>query len=176
MSAETHYFLGVLTKKHGFKGNMVLYLDTDEPSFYKNLKTIYIEKEGIFTPFFISSSNLLPNDNLIVKIADIDDEEKANIMVGKKVYLPIEELPPLTGNKFYYHEVINFMVIDKELGQIGHIANINDQTPQTLFQIKNKFGKEIFIPIVEDWLLEVNRIERYIKIETPKGLVEIYTQ
>jgi 16S rRNA processing protein RimM len=38
-------------------------------------------------------------------------------------------LPKLTGNKFYFHEVIGFEVEDKP-GVVGKIESINDTTAQ----------------------------------------------
>jgi 16S rRNA processing protein RimM len=37
-------------------------------------------------------------------------------------------LPKLTGNKFYFHEVIGFEV--EKLGYVGKIESINDTTAQ----------------------------------------------
>ena len=175
MATENHYFLGVITKNHGLKGNLVLYLDTDEPDFYKNLKRIYIKKEGLLTPFFVENSNLLPNGTLLIKLEGIDMEASSSL-IKKEVYLPLEELPPLEGNKFYYHEIIGFLVVDTEGNEIGFIQFINDQTPQPLFEIKNNQNQEILIPIVEEWIIEVNKIEKKIILNLPTGLVDVFTK
>ena len=92
------------------------------------------------------------------------------------MYLPLDELPPLSGKKFYYHEVIDFMVIDENRNEIGKIKHINDKTPQHLFEITNNQNQEILIPIVDEWLLEVNRQEKLIKLDLPEGLVDLYTK
>jgi len=34
--------------------------------------------------------------------------------------------------------------------------------------------KEIIIPIVKEWILEVNRDEKFIKMELPEGLMDVF--
>ena len=41
-----------------------------------------------------------------------------------EVYLPLSMLPKLTGNKFYYHEVIGFEIEDQRVGVFGKIVSI----------------------------------------------------
>jgi 16S rRNA processing protein RimM len=43
-------------------------------------------------------------------------------------------LPKLSGNKFYFHEVIGFEVEDQRLGIVGKIESINDSTAQPLLK------------------------------------------
>jgi 16S rRNA processing protein RimM len=43
-------------------------------------------------------------------------------------------LPKLSGNKFYFTEVIGFEVEDKRLGVVGKIESINDSTAQPLLK------------------------------------------
>ncbi len=173
MNTEGFYFLGFITKSHGIKGGLVLFLDTDEPGFYKNLTKIFIKKEGLLTPFFIETANLLPNGNLLIKLEDMDFEQSC-LLLKSEVYLPNTELPPLEGNKFYYHEITNFLLLDAQNNKVGTIQSVNDQTPQALFEVVNEEGKQILIPMVDEWLLEVNKPERYIKVFIPDGLIDLY--
>jgi 16S rRNA processing protein RimM len=64
----------------------------------------------------------------------MNTEEDADAIMGNDIYLPLKMLPKLTGNKFYFHEVIGFEVEDKRLGVVGKIESINDTTAQPLLK------------------------------------------
>lgn len=172
MQKEDCYYLGKITKKHGFKGNLILHLETDEPEMYQDMESVFIEVNGILVPFFFETIGPHSKGKLLVKFEDVSAEE-AEKLVNHLIYLPMEELPELDGNDFYYHEIIGYAVIDADQGNIGHIQDVNDSGVQALFEIEFN-GKEILIPIVDEWILEVNREEKFIKIETPDGLIDLY--
>lgn len=172
MQKEDCYYLGKVTKKHGFKGNLILHLDTDEPELYTDMESVFIEKDGILVPFFFESIRPHANGKLLVKFEDIGEDE-VDRLINKALYLPLEELPELDGIDFYYHEIIGYTVIDSERGEIGTIENINDSGIQALFEIDYQ-GKEVLIPVINEWILEVNREDKSIKIETPEGLIDLY--
>ncbi len=56
----------------------------------------------------------------------------------------------------------------------GTVESINDQTAQHYF-ISDLDGKEVVVPIIKDWILEVNREEKFIKMQLPEGLLEVFT-
>jgi 16S rRNA processing protein RimM len=89
--------------------------------------------------------------------------------------LPLTELPTLTGNRFYYHEIIGFTVEDKNLGTLGKITHVNEQTAQATLEVDIK-GKAALIPIVDDIILTVDRNAQLLHVNTPPGLIDLYTQ
>ncbi len=172
MQKEDCYYLGKITKKHGFKGNLILHLETDEPELYNNMESVFIEKNGMLVPFFFETIGPHSKNKLLVKFEDISAED-AEKLVNHPVYLPLDTLPELDDDMFYYHEIIGYKVIDNHKGEIGIVKNINDSGVQALFEIDFN-GKEILIPVVDDWIAEVNKEERIIRIETPEGLIDLY--
>lgn len=172
MQKKDCFYLGKITKKHGFKGNLILHLETDEPELYQNMGSVFIEKNGMLVPFFFENIGPHSKGKLLVKFEDTTPEE-AERLVNKPLYLPLEELPELDGTDFYYHEIVGFRVIDNQKGEIGKIHNINDSGVQAIFEILFQ-QKEILIPIVDEWILEINREEMFIKIDTPEGLIDLY--
>ena len=116
MNHNDYFYLGMITKPFGYKGQVNIYLDTDEPEKYANLRAVFIEEGGEYIPYMIEEINLQDNHTAIVKFADIDGEA-AKSLVKSELYLPLSELPPLTGNRFYYHEVTGFAVVDEEKGK-----------------------------------------------------------
>jgi 16S rRNA processing protein RimM len=173
MRKDDCFYLGKIAKKFSFKGEVLIYLDTDEPEMYEDLESVFVEFNKNLVPFFIENAQLHKNDFLKVRFEDVDNEEKADELIGREVYLPLTMLPKLEGNKFYYHEVIGFDVIDTRLGNIGKIVAINDSAAQPLFEI-DKDGIEILIPMIDDFIVEVNRDKKTVTLNTPEGLVDLY--
>ena len=173
MNKYNLYYLGKITRKFSFKGELIIFLDADDSSDYHNLKKVFIRNENSYIPYFISKISKYKNNSIRVKFEDIIDEESATELINKEIFLPIDELPELSGKKFYYHEVIGYMIHDITAGEIGDIEYINDQTSQHLFVV-NKNGKEILIPINDDFILNLDRTNKIINLKLPDGLLKIY--
>jgi 16S rRNA processing protein RimM len=173
MRKEDCFYLGKIAKKFSFKGEVLIYLDTDEPELYENMESVFVEFNKNLVPFFIENSSLHKNDFLRVQFEDVDSEEEADSILNCDVYLPLSMLPKLEGNKFYFHEVIGFEIEDKRLGVFGKIVSINDTTAQPLFEVLN--GEvEMLIPMIDHFLVEIDRKNKKVVMDLPEGLVEMY--
>jgi 16S rRNA processing protein RimM len=173
MHKEDCFYLGKIAKKFSFKGEVLVYLETDEPELYENMESVFVEFNNNLVPFFIESSSLHKNDFLRVHFEDIDNEEEADNIIGCAIYLPLSMLPKLTGNKFYFHEVIGFEIEDKRIGVFGKIVSINDVSAQPLFEVLNG-NVELLIPMIDHFLVEIDRKNKKVIMDLPEGLVEMY--
>ena len=172
MKKEDCYFLGKITRRHGLQGNVFLKLDTDQPEMYNKLDSIFIEINGLLVPFFVAKQSWSKGDTLIISYKN-STEALVDQSIGRDVFMPLSTLPKLTGNKFYYHEVIGFEIREEDGKTCGNIVSVNDQTAQHYF-ILDLAGKEIIIPIIKDWILELNREEKYLKMQLPEGLMDVF--
>jgi 16S rRNA processing protein RimM len=173
MRKDECFYLGKIAKKFSFKGEVLVYLDTDEPELYEDMESVFVEFNKNLIPYFIESSSLHKNDFLRVQFEDVDSEEEADQLIGCAVYLPLSMLPKLEGNQFYFHEVIGFEIEDKRLGVFGKIVSINDSTAQPLFEVVN--GEvELLIPMIDQFLVEIDRKNKKVVMDLPEGLIEMY--
>ena len=173
MKKDECFYLGKIVKKYSFKGELLAKLDTDEPDLYSNLDAIFVDLRGNMVPFFIERSQLHKSDLLRLKFEDVDSEADADSLLKSDLYLPLDLLPKLEGDKFYFHEVIGFSIKDKNFGEVGIIKNINDSTAQALFEIDSD-GTEILIPMNDEFIVKVDRKNKTIHVNTPEGLVDLY--
>ncbi len=173
MKKEDCFYLGKIIRKYSYKGEVLAKLDTDEPELYEDMDAVFISISKNLIPFMVERSQLHKSDLLRIKLEDIDNEDDAQALMNSELFLPLDLLPKLEGNKFYFHEVIGFGVIDTEYGHIGEVVRINDQTAQALFIIQ-KEDKEILIPISDDIIQKVDRKVRQIEIDAPNGLIGLY--
>jgi len=172
MKKEDCYLLGKITRRHGLAGNVILKLDTDQPELYTKLDSVFVEINGLLVPFFIAKTAWSKSDSLNIAFKN-STEALVDQSLGKNVYLPLSTLPKLTGKQFYYHEIIGFSILDENDNDCGVIRSVNDQTAQTYF-VTNLDGKEVVIPMIKDWIIEVNREERFIKMQLPEGLIDVF--
>lgn len=173
MTKDECYQLGKITKPFGVKGQVIFFLDVDEPDSYAELDSAFVEVKGNLVPYFFQIQNINGN-KAIVEFEDLSAKE-ALALVGHDLYLPLDLLPKLTGNQFYFHEVIGFSVIDQEKGLIGTIKSIIEYPAQPLFQIMQG-EKEILIPIIDPVITKVDREQKAIHINAPNGLIDLYLQ
>ena len=173
MQKKDCFYLGKIVKKYSFKGEVLVKLDTDQPDIYNNLDAVFIELKNNLIPFFIEKAQLHKSQLLRIKFEDVITEEDADAIMKSELYLPLELLPKLDGNKFYFHEVIGFAVKDVNFGYVGIIKSINDSTSQTLFEI-DRDGVEILIPLNDDFIKKLDRDNKTIIVETPEGLIDLY--
>jgi 16S rRNA processing protein RimM len=167
------FYLGKIVSKYSFKGELLIKLDTDDPEAYENLESVFISLGNNLVPFFIKKSQLHKSTLLRVRFEEIADESDADRIMGSEIYLPLTMLPKLTGNKFYFHEIIGFTLSDSVHGDIGIIESVNDTTSQALFEAI-KDGKQLLIPINDEIITKVDRENKTIHVTTPEGLVDLY--
>ncbi|MGB8706156.1 MAG: ribosome maturation factor RimM [Gillisia sp.] len=173
MTKEECFYLGKIVSKFSFKGEVLIKLDTDDPESYTEMESVFVDYNDNLIPFFIEKSSLQRSSLLRVKFEDVDTEEDAEDILKCDTYLPLSLLPELEGDKFYFHEIIGFTVKDTRLGEIGKITGVNDSSSQSLFEIE-KDGKQILIPINDEFIQKVDKPAKTITVKTPEGLVELY--
>ncbi len=169
------FYLGKIVKKYSFKGEVLAKLDTDQPELYENLDSVLVDLRDNLVPFFIENSQLHKSELLRIKFEDVDSEQDADSILKCDLYLPLEFLPKLEGNKFYFHEVIGFTIEDVNFGKVGVIKGINDSTAQALFEV-DRDGIDILIPMNDEFIKNVDRNKKTIVVDTPEGLIELYIQ
>jgi len=173
MRKEDCFYLGKVVSKYSFKGEVLVKLDTDEPDSYENMESVLVSLGNNLIPFFIDRCRLHKSNLLRIDFEEVKDEPAADKLIGCELYLPLTMLPKLGGNKFYYHEVIGFTILDEVHGDIGIVESVNDSASQDLFEIK-KGDKELLIPVSDDIITKVDRENRAIHVKTPEGLVDLY--
>jgi 16S rRNA processing protein RimM len=67
MRKDDCFYLGKIAKKFSFKGEVLLYLDTDEPELYEKMESVFLEINKNLVPYFIENSSLHKNDFLRVQ-------------------------------------------------------------------------------------------------------------
>lgn len=174
MTANDCFELGFILRPHGLRGEVQLVLDVDEPQSYKDLATIYIQAKAGLVPYGISIEHL-NGSKAIAKLEGVATQEQAQALKGRAVWLPLQDLPALDGDQFYYHEITGFTVHDQTTGEdVGLVTDVYELPQQDTLAV-NANGAEVLIPLVDDFIVGVDKAAKRIIMKLPEGLVAAFT-
>jgi len=166
------FYVGTIIGKYSFKGELLVKTESDNIKEYSSLESMFVDLPSGLVPFFIRKCQQHKSSLLRIDFEGVNNEAQAEALIKKKLYLPLSLLPPLEGNKFYYHEIIGFSLVEKGI-YIGIISNVVDQGLQALFEVDGRNGKVHLIPIHDDLIIKVDRGNRMISVQLPKGLLDL---
>jgi 16S rRNA processing protein RimM len=172
---DSAYLLGYIVKTHGTKGELSIHLDVDYPEDYEEMDSVFVEIKGELVPYFIDTLNLQRQQKAIVRFEDVDTIEKAQLLVGSALYLPIEALEELEDGQFYYHDIPGYQVVDQQQGPLGIVGAVYTPGSQDLIAMEY-LGNEVLIPIVDDIVLGADNDKKELYVNLPEGLLEVYLE
>ena len=159
--------VGVLRKTHGKQGELCLtvksdLLDSFTPRF------VVLEMDGINVPFVVESMRQHGSDWLL-RLEDINTEERARALQGKQVAVLRRELPQDYDEQLPVEDLVGFSVFDMNGKFAGKITAVDDQTANLLIELDNG----VVLPLHDDLVEELSIEERKIVMSIPEGLMEI---
>lgn len=166
--------LGTIVKSIGKDGTVLLVIDADQPKNYSKLESMFVEVNQTLVPFFISRISINSNGEARLLIEGMSNEIDTLPIIGKAVFLPLSALKPLSGKKFYFHEIIGFQAKDEIAGIFGRITDVFETSSQPVIQVLNEDNKEILIPVDDTFIQSIDRQNKVFNFNLPNGLLDLY--
>ncbi len=172
MNIESCFQLGYISKTKGLKGEVQLFILADNPTAYHKTKLIYLEISKKLVPFFVTQITI-QKSIAYVYFEDVTHIDNSTPLVGKKAYLPLEELQAPTEEQQFINNLIGFLVIDEEHGEIGLIQSIVELPQQLIAAVDHK-GTEILFPINDEIIVGIDHKKKRLDVVLPTGLLDVY--
>jgi len=175
---DEYYQLGTIIKPHALRGQMVAYLDVDDLSVYRKLKTVWLASATATAPNQLQAytvERLQPQTDkrALLTLKGIGRIEEAEPLRNAVLYLPLTELPTLEEDQFYFHDVIGYTVIDATLGTLGTVEAFYELPQQDVMAMRYK-DQEVLIPVVDELVSHADKQAQELHVVLPEGLLDIY--
>lgn len=172
MTTEDHFRIGTVTKTRGLKGELQVFIDFEEPEKLK-FKSLFIELAGKLVPFFVAAFKLPMKNVAYLQLEDVDTIEKASALVKKDVFLPNKIKPKKKKSEFGLKDLLNFIAVDINEGELGEIIEIN-QFPQQLIATVSYKNQEVLFPLNESIIKSIDVVKGIVLVDLPEGLLDVY--
>jgi 16S rRNA processing protein RimM len=167
-----YFKIGKLVTVHGLQGELLLKHELGKKTSLKGLTAIFIEeKKGAFLPWFIERTKIKSEEEIYIKLENVDAREAAMKLAGKQVWLTEADFKKFAA-KTAPATLLGYTIINNS-ESLGEILELIEQPHQILCRLEIK-GKEVLIPLHEGTLQKVNHMKKEVLVELPDGLLEIY--
>ena len=108
---------------------------------------------------------------MIISFRGVWNRDQAEVLRGKKIYLPVSQLPELEEGEYYYYQLIGLQVIDVHGEVLGKLTEIISTGSNDVYVVKKR-DTEVLIPALESVIKEVNLHEKKMVVDIPEGLMD----
>jgi 16S rRNA processing protein RimM len=172
MKIEDSFKIGSIIKTKGLKGELQMYAGFENLDLV-DFNAVFIDLAGKLVPYFLESIKYQQNNIAYIFLEDVDTIEKAAKLVKKDVYLPNKLKPKKKAGDFTLMDLLGFIAIDEDEGELGRITNIQE-LPQQLIATVNYKDCEVLFPLNEEIIKGIDVVKGIVRVDLPEGLLDIY--
>ena len=165
------FLIGSVFKLHGYKGNMVIFNEKNLSFKINEMKYFFIDIDNILVPFFIEKISIYKAQNILVKLEEISSEVEAKKYVGKDIYFSKEYVKNAI-EEVKEHDIVNFLVHDKNLGHLGCVDMVDSRTSQKLIYVKSE-QKRFCFPWDKHFIESIEFEKQKLNVQIPKELINL---
>ena len=159
-----------IKKTHGIKGELKILPLTDDNKRFKNLKEIFIFKDGIYNKEEIAKVSFHKN-YVLLRLKNYDNIEKALSLKGCYLYIDRKDAVPLKEWEFFTQDLINCNVFYNNK-RIGIVIDVFNAGANDNLVIKTIDNKEIVYPFLRFFLEKVDIENKNIFVNQYEGFFD----
>ena len=158
-------YLGEFIKLFSFRGELIFYSEL-KSVFVENLDSLFVNFNESYVPFQIIKVKSHKKNNYRTQLQNVNSESEAKRLLKKDIYV---ERIENSDNSDYL--VDNFKVYNDNK-YIGVVISTINKTEQSIMEVKMS-DKVVLIPLVDQFIVEINDEELKIDMDLPEGLLDI---
>jgi len=164
--------VGFTTKTHGAQGELKVTVKEEYLDDFANADVVFINVQGKPLPFFIE--NLRDAGDLLLKIEEVDSPAEAKNLTSKELFLREKDIKIIkqAGEVLTFELLVGYELFDELTGSIGKIEAVEAMPTQHLAIVEHE-GREVFIPLHPQMVVELDEKAKKIVLRLPEGLLDL---
>lgn len=168
--------IGTVCKTHGLRGELSVELDDDIDT--ACLDHVVMCIDGIYVPFRIASQRPRGNRGLLLTLDGLESADAAAPYAGHELFALLRELPENdemeeSDDEGLYAEDLEGFTLTGPDGNavLGTIETVDTTTMNTLLHVALSDGRNVLVPLADDWIVSLDTDTRTIAMDIPDTLL-----
>lgn len=165
------YLIGYVLKPQGVRGEVKIDSVSPYPQRYKYLKSVYIQSANTNQLYLIE--NVRIRDRFVyIKFAGINSRDEAELLRNAEILIEGKDLLQPSKNEYFVHDLIGCCVKTDTNDELGEIIDVVQMSSNDVYVIKTHSGKEILIPAVKEFIIQVDLDHKQVLVHLLEGLID----
>lgn len=171
--------VGKVKKAHSLRGEVYIYIFAKEAEWLPLLEKAYLIQEISEMPgnsvkhtTYEIEKKKWHKEGIIAKLRGVDDRNASEALVGALFEVPDEFFVSDSEGDFYLREILQFSLENQDGEILGQVIGFSTNNAQDLAVVRSEANKDFLVPLIDDWIVELNREEKVLKMDLPEGLFD----
>ncbi len=174
MDRLEYLLVGVIARPHGIRGELRVRPVTERPElrFCPGAELLGGPDERRLERLEVETVRPFREELLIV-FRGREGREQAEALRGWELYIPADQAAEPETDRWYPHQLLGLEVRDTRGERLGTVREVLEYPGQDLLEIERPGGASFLLPMVEEFLVEVDLDRGCLVVNPPAGLVEL---
>jgi 16S rRNA processing protein RimM len=170
-AAGEFILLGRVTKPHGIRGEVKVFLFSGQPENFLNYRDILLGPENSEEriPYRVDKARI-QGKQVLLQLAGCTTRTDAESIVGWQVWLQRQDLPELGDDEFYLMDLEGKKIVTADGLELGQVTGVLQTPAHDILSITGKH-QEYLIPVEKSFIVRIGDEE--VVLDVPPGLLDI---
>ena len=166
------FVIGKILKPHGVKGEIRLFLTTDDPSRFSGLRSVGVKFDDNRENLCLDIERVRPaRQFILIKFKGIDTINAAEGIRGGAITITDDQALPLQADEYYVRDLYDMRVITEAGEPLGIIADVLETGANDVYVVRRANGGDILIPAVKEYIISVDTEARIMRVLLAEGML-----
>ena len=175
---ENWLVIGFVTSSHGVAGKLNIKSLSDFKERFTKPGIRWLQKHNEEPiPFKLISGFQKPGKkSFIISLEGINNRNEAENLKQYKLLVKSDDMPKLKDNEFHLNQLLDLDVklfVEREIKVIGKVVDLITENNNLIVIRLNQNNKDVLIPFVKEIVTKIDRKNKYLVINPPKGLLDL---
>lgn len=169
----TSYFrIGQSLKSHGTGGQLRLQVEDRLKRYVRPGAYVFFDLNGSKVPYLVNEVD--DHQHFVVRLVDVEAKQLSDLLSGKELWVPSDQIMERHRNspRHVAEKWDDYAIEDESTGVIYPIQR-TEEFPQQLIAVIEVDGREVMVPLHDQLISDIDKVEKRIRMQIPEGLLDL---
>lgn len=168
----SYFRIGQALKSHGTGGQLRLLVEDRLKGYIHPGTYVFFDLNGSKVPYLVNEVD--DHQHFVVRLVDVEAKQLSDLLAGKELWIPSDQIKERHRNSpRHVNEKWDDYAIEDEFTGVIYPILRTEEFPQQLIAVIEVEGREVMVPLHDQLISDIDKVEKRIRMQIPEGLLDL---